>query len=298
MLVDNFRMVTTDEFGANLDGKEIIETSNIDINQVTLKISKVAEISEPERQKLFEIFNKFKFVILDCEPLPNPQENLLALKKYFGSVKRHKRSDKNGISLIENLENSPLATTYLATTNQRHFMHTDGPYEIEPPKIVAMQCEIPSKNGGLSQIVYCESIYEYLREDYPQELQILFTHPFTITRGEQTATRAIFVEQEGRISMAFRTDSFVSTDIPLQLEKAFKLIQEYVNNPKNQLIFKLKANQIILLDNTSVLHGRTSFPDHEVRKLNRLWFNGISTYSHHIQFGFIPKSKWLSSGKN
>jgi alpha-ketoglutarate-dependent taurine dioxygenase len=298
MLTDNLQRVKRDEFGANLDDKEILEASQIDITQVTLKVSKVADIYNSEQQRLFQIFNKFKFVILECEPSPNPKDNLLALKKIFGSVKRHKRSDENGISLIENLENSPLATTYLATTNQRHFMHTDGLYEIEPPKIVAMQCEIPSKNGGFSQIVYCESIYEYLRENYPQELQILFTHPFTITRGDQTATRAIFVEQKGRISMAFRTDSFVSTDIPLQLEKAFKIIQEYVNDPKNQLIFKLKANQIILLENTSVLHGRTSFPDNEVRKLNRLWFNGISAYSHHIQFGFIPKSKWLSSGKN
>ncbi len=295
MLTANTPMVERDEFGAILEAQEILEASKIDITQVTLKISKVAEISEPEQQRLFEIFNKFKFIILECEPLPNIQENLLGLKKFFGSIKKHKRSSPNGVTSIENLGNSSLATTYLADTNQAHLMHTDGSFEMKPPKIVAMQCERASKNGGLSQIVYAKSVYEYLMENYLQELQRLFTHPLTITRGDQTATRTVFVEKEGRISMTFRADSIISIAIPLQLEKVFRIIKNYVNDPKNQFIFKLKANQIVILDNTSVLHGRTSFPDNEVRKLNRLWFDGISEYAHHLEFGFIPKFKLLNN---
>jgi alpha-ketoglutarate-dependent taurine dioxygenase len=297
MLTDNLQRVKRDEFGANLDDKEILEASQIDISQVTLKISKVAEISETEQQRLFEIFNKFKFVILEFEPLPNPQENLLALKKFFGSIKRHKRSDENGIVSIENLGNS-LAKTYMSTNNQMHFMHTDGSFENDPPKIVAMQCEIPSNNGGLSQIIYGESVYEYLRENYPQELQMLFTHPLTITRGEQTATRAMFVEREGLISITFRADSVITITIPPELQKIYKIIKDYVNNQNNQLIFKLKKNQILLLDNTSVLHGRTSFPENESRKLHRLCFDGISEFSHHLQFGFRNKYKLLVCGQN
>ncbi|BAY49800.1 hypothetical protein SAMD00079811_74290 [Scytonema sp. HK-05] len=295
MLTGNILAVKQDDFGANLDDKKITEASKIDLSQVTLKITKLADISQSDKKSLFELFNKFKLVILECEPLPNPQDNLLALKKFFGSVKRHKRSDENGIVLVENLGNSPLATTYLATTNQAHLMHTDGPYEMEPPKIVAMQCEIPSKDGGLSQIVYSESVYEYLMENYLQELHRLFTYPLTITRGDQTATRTVFVEKEGRISMTFRADSIISIAIPLQLEKVFRIIKNYVNDPNNQFIFELKANQIVILDNTSVLHGRTSFPDNEVRKLNRLWFDGISEYAHHLEFGFIPKFKFLNN---
>ncbi|WP_026733306.1 TauD/TfdA family dioxygenase [Fischerella sp. PCC 9605] len=290
MLTDNNRMVNTDDFLSSLDDKEIFEASKIDISQVTLKIRKVAEISEPEQQRLFEIFNKFKFVILECEPLPNPLENLLALKKIFGSVKRHYRSDENGIVPVENLGNSFATTVPISTTNQIHPIHTDGSADIDPPKVVAMQCEIPSQNGGFSQIVYGESVYKYLMENHPQELQNLFTNPVTITNvGGKTDTRAIFVEQKGRISITFKADSVVSIAIPTQIEKAFHIIKNYVNNPNNQFIYKLKANQILLLDNTSVLHGRTSFPDHEFRKLNRLWFDGISEYSHHLQFGFTPK---------
>jgi alpha-ketoglutarate-dependent taurine dioxygenase len=292
MLTDNIQMVKTDEYGINFDEKEILEASKSYISQLTLKLNKVARISEGEQQRLFEILNQFKFVILECEPLPNPEENLLALKNFFGSVKKHKLAAPNGIVSIENLGlGHPLSKTYVATTNQMHLMHTDASFDIDPPKIVAMQCVIPSQNGGLSQIVYAESVYEYLMKNYPQELQNLLTYPLTITRGEQTATRAMFVEQEGRISMTFRGDSVISIALPPQVEKGYNIIKSYVNDPKNQLIFKLKANQIVLLDNTSLVHGRTSFPDNELRKLNRLCFDGISEYSHHLQFGFIPKFK-------
>ena len=302
MITNNIKILKQDDFGADLDGKAIFEVTKFDVSQVTLKIRKVAEMSELDIQKLFETFNQFKFVILECAPLANTHENLLALKKFFGSVVRHNRSDENGIVAVENLSKQGVAQAFMSANNKELTMHTDGTFEIEPAKIVALQCEVPSQNGGLSKIVYAESVYEYLRENYPQELQSLFTNPLTITRTGQTpVTRAIFVEHEGRISMTFRSalaDSAISITIPPKLKNIYNIIKTYVNNPNNQLNFKLKAHQILLLDNASLLHGRTSFPDNEFRKLNRLSFDGISEYPNHLQFGFIPKSKLLVGGQN
>ncbi|WP_414586070.1 TauD/TfdA family dioxygenase [Scytonema sp. PCC 10023] len=271
-----------------LDSKEVLESSQFDISKVTLKISKVAEMSELEREKLFDIFNSFKFVILDCEHLPNLQANLLALKRFFGSVKRHhKKSDEEGILPILDLGSS----TDLTNNNQPHPIHTDGTFYIEPPKVVALQCEIPAKNGGISQVVYAESVYKYFMEHHPQELQTLFTPgSLTITKDNQTSRRAIFTEKEGRISVRFRSDKFVSTEILPQVEQAVSLFQNYINDPNHQIMFTLKANQILLLENTAVLHGRTSFPKNDPRKLNKLWFEGDSEYACEMQFGFQPKS--------
>lgn len=295
MLTDKIQMVNTDDLEANLDVQETIEPSKININQVTLKVSKVTEILEPERQRLFEIFNKFKFIILECDPLPNLQDNLLDLKKFFGSVLRHRRSDEHGIVAVENLYNSPANNVSRSTTNRMHPMHTDGTADIDPPKVVALQCEINSHNGGYSQIVYGESVYDYLMKNHPQELQKLFTNPVSITNlGGKTDTRPIFIEKEGRILMSFKADSVVTITVPPPIEKVFNIIKNYVNDPNNQFIFKLKANQIQIIDNMSVLHGRTSFPENEIRKINRLWFDGISEYTHQLQFGFIPKSKLLN----
>ncbi|MFB2768935.1 TauD/TfdA family dioxygenase [Pelatocladus sp. BLCC-F211] len=296
MLRNSNQIVKIDKLASNLEDEEITEASKNYIDQLTLKISKIEDINESELQKLFAIFNKYKFVILETEALPNIQDNLLALKKIFGSIIRHKRSDENGIVSVENLGSFPIdKAQLLSATNQMFSMHTDGTYEIEPPKVVAMQCVIPSNHGGCSQIVYAESVYDYLMENHPQELQSLFSNPLNITRGNQTATRAIFAEIEGRISMTFRADPVVSIIIPPPIEKVFNVIKNYINTSSNQLIFKLKANQILVLDNTSVLHGRTSFPDNEVRKVNRLCFDGISEYSQNLKFGFIPKSKVSNS---
>jgi alpha-ketoglutarate-dependent taurine dioxygenase len=272
----------------DLDSKETLQASQIDLNEVTLKISKVVEISELEWQRLVDIFNSFKFVILDCEPLPNPKENVLALKNFFGSVRRHhKNSDEHGIQKIRDIN----SVKDISNTNQTHPIHTDGTFYDEPPKVVALQCEVPAKNGGLSQVVDGASVYEYFMENYPEELQVLFTPgSFTITKDNQTSQRSIFAEKEGRISVRFRYDKYVATEILPEVEKAFSIFQNYVNDPKNQIMFKLQANQILLFDNTGVLHGRTSFPKNDVRKINKLWFEGDTEYAREIQFGFQAKS--------
>jgi alpha-ketoglutarate-dependent taurine dioxygenase len=272
----------------SLDSKQLVSSVHIDLNKVTLKIGKVAEISQSEWQRIVDILNSFKFVILNCEPLTNPKENVIALKNFFGSLRRHhKNSDEYGIQAIKDINSAK----DISNTHQIHPIHTDGTFYSEPPKVVALQCERPAQNGGFSQIVYAESVYEHFLEHYPQELQTLFSPgSFTITKDNQTSRESIFAEKEGRISVRFRYDKYVATEILPEVEKAFMIFKNYVNDPKNQIIFKLEAHQILIFDNTGLLHGRTSFPKGDVRKINKLWFEGDSEYAREIQFGFRPKS--------
>jgi len=263
--------------------------SSINVNQITLKISKVSEVSKIEQQNIWQILNDFNFVILDCEPSENPRENIVALKNFLGSIKWHKRSEEDGIVPVRYLPNSP---GYLDTTNNIAPMHTDGSFEIDPPKMVALQCEVPSQNGGMSQIVHAQSIYEYLAINHPQELRTLFDNEaFYIERGDQIATHAIFKLENNKVIMIFRSETAdASIQIKAKVKNAFDLIKDYVNNPKNQFTFKLKANQILVIDNTSILHGRSAYARDEARRLNKLWFSGKLTYPHEFQLGFTPKS--------
>lgn len=252
------------------------------LDSVTLKVNKVDKISEQEQSELLKIFKEFKVVILDCDPSPNPKENLLALTKFFGAIKLHKRSDRDGVVPVAYLPDSP---GYLDTTNLTAPMHTDGSFETEPPLVVALQCEIPALNGGLSTMVHALNVYQYLTENYPLQLPALFNpNSFLIKRIDgQMATQAIFREHDNRIYMVFRSETDDSViEIHPEVKNAFNLIKDYVNNPSNQTVFQLQANQILLVDNTSVLHGRTSFPKESVRKLNKLWFTG----TEYINFGF------------
>ncbi|MEC4887652.1 MAG: TauD/TfdA family dioxygenase [Scytonema sp. PMC 1070.18] len=291
MLVNNNHTNKKNVSALSLNALKPIDVVKIDMNWVTLKISEVAKIKDTELQRLFDIFNKFKFVIIECESSPNPRENLLALRRFFGSVKRHKRSDQDGIVPVQNFGNTLATSDQISATNKQHLLHTDGSFDLDPPKVVAMQCEIPAETGGFSQIVYGEAIYEYLNKNYLEELQNLFSNPITITRGRETATRAMFVSKEGRVLITFRYDSVISITIPKEVKTAVEIVKDYILNPNNQFIYKLKFHQILVIDNTSLLHGRTSFPNNEFRKINRLWFDGISEYFNSLQFGFTPKSQ-------
>jgi alpha-ketoglutarate-dependent taurine dioxygenase len=266
-----------------------IDFGSINIDNLTLEIDEVGEMSELEQKKFFELLNLFKFVILECNSSISPEKNILSLTDFLGSIKYHQNSNKDGIVPVTYSPGSPVS---LVTTNEMAPMHTDGSFEIEPPKLVALQCEVPAKIGGISQIVYAQSVYEYLAETYPEELQNLFNvESFFVKLSDRKASHYIFKKlEENKISMIFRSEAGGATlEISPKVQNIFQAIKDYVNNPKNQLMFKLKANQILVLDNTSVLHGRTAFSKDEVRKLNKLWFDGKSKYTEHLQFGFIPK---------
>jgi hypothetical protein len=169
-------------------------------------------------------------------------------------------------------------------------LHTDGAFEADPPKILALQCEIAAKDRGYSRILSGEILYEYLVHKSPESLLALFeADAFSIMRGNKQLSRPIFESINQKIYLAFRFDKSVTTFVKSQAQEAFNLAVDFMKNPLNQLIFKLRENQILVADNTRVLHGRTAFTGH--RKLNRLWLDGSSTYKEEFEVGFSPRSE-------
>lgn len=257
-----------------------------DINTAKIKIIDKNNDIISVKNDIFRMINKYGFVILELKVSEDMKRDLLSLSMIFGTVKKHNRSDETGISLITPLEGYP---EYLATTNLEHPIHTDGPFEKDPPKIVALQCEIASMTGGLSKILSANAIFEYLVRNEPAGLRALFdSEAFTCARDNQIYTTSIFKVVENRIQMVYRYDQIVRVSIKPEAEDAFKLIIQYVNSTDNQLVFRLQPGQILITDNTVILHGRTSFPEGETRKFNRLWFYGDGDLS--LSFGFTPVS--------
>jgi hypothetical protein len=82
MITNNIQIVKQDEFGKDLDDKAILEDSKFDVSQVTLKISKVAGMSELDIQKLFEIFNKFNLSYWNVNHCQYSRE-FISLKEIF-----------------------------------------------------------------------------------------------------------------------------------------------------------------------------------------------------------------------
>lgn len=260
--------------------------SSLAIDEVILPVTRIRDLLDNQRiNQLIYYFNRYGFCIIDCKPMQNMVEDFLLLTEIFGGTTYHNRADERGIVSVSLIEGF---SEYLGTSNKPHPLHTDGPFEKTPPKAMALQCEIPDPVGGFSLLVSCRAIYRYLlRQDY-KGLQMLFNPSvFSVQRDNQFERGPIFEIKNDYIQMRFRTnDGKANICIPLEAEYIFNLIKEFVENPQNQLSFKLKEGQILVVDNTSILHGRTEFSSNSPRKLNRLNFDGISLYSSKILFGF------------
>lgn len=263
------------------------ETDLTNINDLVIKLDHGVTTGEIERKEIFTKFNSWGFIILEFKSCENIRQSLLSLQKLFGATIYHDHSDIDGIVPVTPIPNK---SEYINTTNQDQPLHTDGAFEVEPPGIVALQCELVAEQGGYSRILSGEILYEYLVYKSPESLIALFeADAFSIIRSQKQLTRPIFEYKNSRINLAFRFDTTVTTSVKPQSQEAFQLAVDFITNPRNQLVFKLKENQILVQDNTRVMHGRTSFTGN--RKMNRLWLNGHSSYKNEFDMGFLPRSE-------
>lgn len=255
-----------------------------------LAIENLAEATSSEMEGIFPLFSahgcliiKQKRPILQSEISPA----LSRLGRQFGIPVRHKLSDGAGVHPIRNLPGFP---QYANTTSSDLLLHTDGSFEKYPPKAMLIYCETPAEQGGLSRICFAEDIYEYLRKNHLEALDGLFRpDAFVIKRDDREAQRSVFEFCDGRISMAFRYGTDVSLQIHPLARVGIAAIIEYISDPENFEEFLLGAGQLLLMDNSRVLHGRTVFSPDSHRVLHGLWCDGRDANPDKIKFGFAPK---------
>lgn len=251
----------------------------------------IVEVSETEdielsKARLVHLFNCFGFVIVEFPREKNNPEILLHLVSVFGNVVQHNRADSRGIVPVMVLSDYP---DYIGASNLPHPLHTDSSFVATPPKVMALQCEISSERGGLTKLVSCKAIYQYLVKTNPEGLEQLFNpDAFTISRDDQITTRPVFFLDSGFVCMAFRAnDGKANVSVKRNAEEAFSSIISFVNDPINQIVFKLEVGQILIADNYATLHGRTGFDAASPRKLNRVNLDGASNHSDNLRFGFV-----------
>jgi alpha-ketoglutarate-dependent taurine dioxygenase len=254
----------------------------------------IIQVKSPSEMQAFEVldmlekFNNFGFIILQHKPSINPKKHLLNLSKYFGNIISHEHSDVDGIVPVSPVDGFP---SYVNTTTSDLPLHTDCSFAEIPPKIVALQCEIAAESGGITRLGDGKLVYKYLARENKSELLSLF-HPdaMTVQRANREATKPIFEEHQGRIHIRFRSDNAVNILVKPEAINAFREVNNFFQCSKNQALFKMDSHQILIMNNSRILHGRTSFHKDEQRKFNRIWFDGVSSYANDLQFGFCPST--------
>lgn len=268
----------------------------LDPKDLIVETDRVQNFDDSQITRMYELFNKYGLVIVQHEPVPSAVEELVDIGAYFGRPVTHDRADERGLVVIGELEGYE---EFVGSSSGPHLMHTGGTFMDWRlvPKVVLLQCELQSRIGGQSMIAPGAAAYRYFEEHDPEGLKMLMDPKiFSIRRsfageGQFANTgvsgKAVFDNERlgnGRVWMTFRFDGKIKLEInPDAGHEVYDRLVRFFDHSHNQVNFKLQPNQILICDNTAVVHSRTAYQAGSRRKLNRLQCDGER---EELVFGF------------
>jgi hypothetical protein len=167
-------------------------------------------------------------------------------------------------------------------TRERQNYHTDS------CDVVGLLCLHPARSGGLSSLVSSVTLFNEMRSRRPDLARILFERIETDRRGEVPAGQQpffnipVFNWHAGLLSAVYQRSYIESARRfpqvpPLRPEQveALDLFDRLANDPALHFQMELRAGDVQLVHNHTLLHDRTAFEDwsepERKRHLLRLW---------------------------
>jgi len=249
-------------------GKVSLTPSSVqtwDEQQATeLPVADFATLKE-DRQALrqwLQAIHRYGFARLrECEIKSGALMDVIAL---FGYV----RETNYGKWFEVRTESTPVNLAYTGLGLQAH---TDNPYRDPVPTLQILYCLENTVDGGDSIVIDGFKIAEILHRDYPAYFEILSRYParFKYSGSDDVCLTArrpmIELSPDGQlIAIRFNNRSCAPLvdipfdDMPLYYE-AYRKFSQLVDDPDLAVQFKLLPGECFIVDNTRVLHARTSF---------------------------------------
>lgn len=154
--------------------------------------------------------------------------------------------------------------------------HTDNPYREPVPGVQLLHCLVNETTGGWSTLVDSLSVAEALRQEDPQGLELLASTPVRfrfIDANEELIEHRPIVQRDlsGRMSGVHyspRLDYLPLLDAATtrRFHRARRRLSELFADPRFELRFPLKAGELMMFNNSRVLHGRTAYDPNEGRR--------------------------------
>ncbi len=220
----------------------------------------------------------------DCESDPAAlREALLVLKRTgllileglddapdaslaFGDVVGFRRRTNFGdtFKVVSKPEPNNLAYTALALP-----LHTDLPNQELIPGYQVLHCYRNTTTGGESLFADGLRIYEDLRSDAPDDFELLRSTPipwrFRDTHNDIRSRRPVIVERDSGELDYFVFNAAIADlpDMPAAdlhaFYPAYQRLMQRIRRPNYALGHSLAPGEMVIFDNTRVLHGRTAF---------------------------------------
>ncbi len=217
-----------------------------------------------EMHDLLISFYKYGFVII--KNIPVIKNYIVEFANSIGSVRRTNFGEYFDVK--SKPDPNDLAYTSLALAP-----HTDNPYRNPVPCIQILHCIESKVSGGLSTLVDGYTVTEDLKNKYPEFYKIL----------TEVKVRFKFIDKEvilenisplielndnknfKQVRFSPRLDYVPILDkdkLDLYYQARNKLSEMY-NSDKYRIEFKLEPNDLMMMDNHRLLHGRTAYETKE-----------------------------------
>lgn len=154
--------------------------------------------------------------------------------------------------------------------------HTDNPYREPVPGIQLLHCLVNETSGGLSTLVDSYAVAARLHAEDPQGLDLLAATPVRfrfVDAHEELIEHRPIVQRDvkGRMTGVHyspRLDALPLLDGPSmrRYQRARRRLSELFADPQFELRFRLGAGELMMFNNSRVLHGRTAFDPSEGKR--------------------------------
>lgn len=195
------------------------------------------------------------------------------LKKIFGMQIRDVGINAKYIAKVEASKNGK----YYINTAFSQPLHTDEGYRKVFPRFVSLYCVRQSSAGGMSTIVKVDELLTELHKKFKNDVTNLFQPNFIQIDSPSGLIdkQILFPINETITGLSYSPilRNVQTTDLGYEM---ISFINQFIHEPSNQYRIMLKENDLLIMDNCRVLHGRTAFNENDKRLLLRLWNDSIS----------------------
>ncbi|MBC7537754.1 MAG: TauD/TfdA family dioxygenase [Bacteriovorax sp.] len=155
-------------------------------------------------------------------------------------------------------------------THETGAIHTDNVNIPENYQYLLVGCVAPAMIGGENIIVNAQAVYEYLKENAPKELEMLmdkFTWEYRGISRELYEAPIITIDASGdaqfRHLRVYMESAHLRANKPLNQDqvRALDALDATLNMSCFQLIYRLQEGEILIANDSKILHDRKCFVD-------------------------------------
>ena len=241
-----------------------------------------AQFCEQPHSKLaaLQAVRDYGFVLLDSVPCESGQ--VLRVIDEFGYLR-----ETNYGKLFE--VRARVDPSNLAFTNLGLGCHLDNPYRDPVPGIQLLHCLESSTEGGESILQDGFMAAKLLRDENPQHFELLSRNWVNFRFRDNSAdlrARAPFIEVNDHgqvVKIRFNNRSIDTIMLPPDLMRrfypAYRHFAEILERDDLQVMFRLQPGELILFDNTRILHARSAYSAAGMRHLQGAYSDLDGLYS-------------------